>query len=186
MQFNEKEIIEGCLRGDASAQSKLYHKFAPKMLGVCYRYMQTIYEAEDVLQEAFIKVFKHIETFQNNNSIEFWIRRIVVNTALNHIKQNKKFKEESDVDNVEDEGYTDEVHMKFDTEEVINAIKSLPEGYRAIFNLYAIEGFSHKEIAEQLGIAEATSRSQYFRAKTILQNKLSIIYKRDEQALAFR
>ncbi len=87
---------------------------------------------------------------------------------------------------MEDEGYTDEIHMKFDTEEVINAIKSLPEGYRAIFNLYAIEGFSHKEIAEQLGIAEATSRSQYFRAKTILQNKLSIIYKRDEQALAFR
>lgn len=184
--IDEKDIIERCIKGDASAQSKLFNRFAPRMMGVCYRYVQTIYEAEDILQEAFIKVFRYLDTYQGNGAVEHWIRKIVVNTALNHIKQNKKFRDEMDVDNVEDEGYTDSLHLKFETEEVINAIKSLPDGYKVIFNLYAIEGFSHKEIADQLGIAEATSRSQYCRAKIMLQNKLSLIYKRDERIIAVR
>lgn len=185
MQFDEKDIITRCLKGEATAQSRLFNRFAPRMLGVCYRYMHTIYEAEDVLQEAFIKVFKSLNTFQYNSSLEHWIRRIVVNTALNHIKAGKKFKDESDVDNLEDEGYTDSIHVQFETEEVVNAIKSLPEGYRTVFNLYAVEGYSHKEIGEMIGIAEASSRSQYSRAKTILQNKLAIKYKNNEQAIAF-
>lgn len=184
MKFDEKEIIDGCINNEVPAQNRLFNRFAPKMMGICYRYMQTIYEAEDVLQEAFIKVFKHLHTFQYNSSLEHWIRRIVVNTALNHIKANKKFRNELDTDNLEDEGYTDSIHMQFDTEEVIHAIKSLPEGYRTVFNLYAIEGYSHKEIGEMLGVAEASSRSQYSRAKTILQNKLSIKFRNDEQALA--
>jgi len=184
MKFDEKELIDGCINNEVPAQNRLFNRFAPKMLGICYRYMQTIYEAEDVLQEAFIKVFKHLHTFQYNSSLEHWIRRIVVNTALNHIKANKKFRNELDTDNLEDEGYTDSIHMQFDTEEVIHAIKSLPEGYRTVFNLYAIEGYSHKEIGEMLGVAEASSRSQFSRAKTILQNKLSIKFRNDEQAIA--
>jgi RNA polymerase sigma factor (sigma-70 family) len=174
MQAEEKELINRCLNGDKSAQSLLYHRYASKMLGVCYRYMQTVYEAEDVLQEGFIKVFRSLETFRNYGALEGWIRRIMVNAALDYLRKNKKLRTETDIDNIEDEPYTDDTYRNFDTEELIRKIKALPEGYRVIFNLYAIEGYTHKEIAEKTGITESTSRSQYSRAKAILKKQLKV------------
>src|SRR5687768_12246595 len=133
MQSEEKELVSKCLNGDKAAQSRLYHKYAPKMLGICYRYMQTVYEAEDVLQEGFIKVFRSLETFRNYGALEGWIRRIMVNAALDYLRKNKKLRTETDIDNIGEGAFIDEQPQDYDSEEVIRKIKALPEGYRVIF-----------------------------------------------------
>ena len=174
MLKDDKELIRACLAEDRSAQSMLYNRFAPKMLGVCYRYAQTIAEAEDVLQEGFIKVFNKLSNFRFESSLETWVTRIMVNTALNHLRSTKKFKLEGDLEQVDFQQA--EVSVQFhnmDVNVVMKHIHELPTGYRVVLNMFAIEGYSHAEIAAEMGIKESSSRSQYLRAKALLEKRLN-------------
>jgi RNA polymerase sigma factor (sigma-70 family) len=171
--MTEEYIIAGCLHNDPSAQRELYNRFSPKMLAVCYRYAQSREDAEDMLQEAFIKVFTQIHTFQNKGAFEGWIRRIIVHTCINFLKKYKKFNENVDL------AQASYVYIKEETipsimqaKQVSECIRQLPIGYRTVLNLYAIEGYSHREIATMLEIEESTSRSQYTRAKAMLETIL--------------
>jgi len=171
--MTEQAIIAGCLRNDAAAQRELYNQYSPKMLSVCYRFSPTREDAEDMLQEAFIKVFTHIHTFQNKGSFEGWIRRIIVHTCINFLKKHKKFNDsieltEANILQVKEETIPSIMQAK----QVIECIRLLPVGYRTVLNLYAIEGYSHREIGELLDIGESTSRSQYTRSKALLETML--------------
>ncbi len=171
--MTDKKLIKKCTEGDLLAQKAFYEKFAGKMLGVALRYMNGTDEAHDVLQDSFIKVFKNLPHYQNKGSLEGWIRRIVVNTSLDQIRKNKKYMDHVEVDNVsyllEDTSF---IHEELEAEDLLKIINKLPVGYRVVFNLFAIEGYAHKEIAEQLNITESTSKSQYSRARKILRSIL--------------
>jgi RNA polymerase sigma factor (sigma-70 family) len=171
--MTEQAIIAGCLENDAAAQRELYNQYSPKMLSICYRFSPSREDAEDMLQEAFIKVFTHIHTFQNKGSFEGWIRRIIVHTCINFLKRNRKFNENIELSEA------DMIHVKEETlpsmmqaKQVVECIRLLPMGYRTVLILYAIEGYSHREIGEMLEIGESTSRSQYTRSKNMLENIL--------------
>lgn len=171
--MTEEALIFGCIQQDPAAQRELYNRYAPKMLSVCYRFAQSREDAEDMLQEAFIKVFTQIHTFQNKGAFEGWIRRIIVHTCINFLKKYRKFNESVDL------AYASAVAVKEETvpsimqaKQVIECIRLLPVGYRTVLNLYALEGYSHKEIADMLDIEESTSRSQYTRAKALLEAML--------------
>jgi len=171
--MTDDAILQGCLRNDTTAQRELYNRYSPKMLSVCYRFAHHREDAEDMLQEGFIKVFSQIHTFQNKGAFEGWIRRIIVHTCINHLKKNKKFNERVDIIHatsiqVREESVPSIVQAK----QVVECIRILPIGYRTVLNLYAIEGYSHKEIAGMLDIEESTSRSQYTRAKQMLEDIL--------------
>jgi RNA polymerase sigma factor (sigma-70 family) len=171
--MTEEAILQGCLHNQPVAQRELYNRFSPKMLAVCYRFAHNREDAEDMLQEAFIKVFSQIHTFQNKGAFEGWIRRIIVHTCINHLKKNKRFNESVDIINangiqVREESIPSIVQAK----QIVECIRLLPIGYRTVLNLYAIEGYSHKEIAEMLDVEESTSRSQYTRAKQMLEDIL--------------
>lgn len=171
--MTEEAILQGCLKNDATAQRELYNRYSPKMLAVCYRFAHKREDAEDMLQEGFIKVFSQIHTFQNKGAFEGWIRRIVVHTCINNLKKNKRFNESVDLAHagaiqVREESVPSIVQAK----QVVECIRMLPLGYRTVLNLYAIEGYSHKEIGEMLDIEESTSRSQYTRAKQMLEDIL--------------
>ena len=171
--LNETELYQLCIAGNRKAQKELFDSLSPKMLGICFRYSRSLEEAEDVLQDAFIRVFQYLPSFKKEGSLEGWIRKIVVNTALNNIKKNKHIYDEMDIDADKSiESHTEKSIDNFDSKLIWETMQQLPVGYRVILNLYAIEGFSHKEIAEKLNIAEGTSRSQFMRAKTQLQKLL--------------
>lgn len=171
--MDELNIVDKCVEGDPIAQRKLFEMFAPKMLGVCLRYANSTEQAEDVLQDGFVKVFTKLSAYKKEGSLEGWIRRIMVNTSLDQIRKNAKFMNNvsmNDVDyKVEFDG---QILSSLMEEDLLNLIKSMPEGYRMVFNLFAIEGYSHKEIAKQLSISENTSKSQYSRAKAYLRTKV--------------
>jgi RNA polymerase sigma factor (sigma-70 family) len=176
MLSNEPDIIKGCLEGDRASQKALYEHYAGKMLGVCMRYAKDRAEAEDMLQEGFLKVFQGISKFKFEGSFEGWIRRIMVYNAINHYKhRSRKFQEDLDQEHY-DAVFHDDILEKISAKEIVALIQHLPEGYRVIFNLYAIEGYSHKEIAEKLNIAVGTSKSQYSRAKQYMQGLLAKHY----------
>ena len=168
--MTEEALIYGCLHNDPSAQRELYNRYSPKMLSVCYRYAQNREDAEDMLQEGFIKVFTQINTFQNKGAFEGWIRRIIVHTCINFLKKYKKFNESVDLDHA---GYLqvkeETIPSLMQAKQVVECIRLLPVGYKTVLNLYAIEGYSHKEIADMLEIEESTSRSQDTRAKAMLE-----------------
>ena len=171
--MTEQSILAGCLKNDPVAQRELYNRYSPKMLSVCYRFAQNRDDAEDMLQEGFIRVFTQIGSFRNSGSFEGWIRRIIVHTCINFLKKHKKFNESIDL------AYVTDIQVKEDTipslmlvRQVIECIRLLPVGYRTVLNLYAIEGYSHKEISQMLDIEESTSRSQCTRAKTMLETIL--------------
>jgi RNA polymerase sigma-70 factor (ECF subfamily) len=171
--MTEDLILSGCRENNPSAQDLLYAQFSPRMLGVCYRYARSQEDAEDMLQEAFIKVFKHINQYRNDGSLEGWIRRIVVHTCINFLKKNKKFADTIDITEAKEltigpSSITSNLHTK----EIIECIRLLPLGYRTVLNLYAIEGYSHKEIGIMLDIGESSSRSQYLRGKNMLEKIL--------------
>ena len=166
-------MLAGCLKNNAASQEALYNRFSPRMLGVCYRFAKNREDAEDMLQEGFIKVFTQMHQYRNEGALEGWIRRIVVHTCINILKKNKKFAESVDII------HANSVHVKEDmipsimqAKQVVECIRMLPLGYRTVLNLYAIEGFSHREIANILDIEESTSRSQYTRAKVMLEGVL--------------
>jgi RNA polymerase sigma factor (sigma-70 family) len=171
--MTEEYIIAGCLRNDPSAQRELFNRYSPKMLSVCYRYAPNREDAEDMLQEAFIKVFTQIHTFQNKGAFEGWIRRIIVHTCINLLKKHKKFNESLDLAQASYLQVKEEtIPSIMQAKQVTECIRLLPIGYRTVLNLYAIEGYSHKEIATMLDIEESTSRSQYTRAKAMLESLL--------------
>ena len=163
-----EKIIEKCKKNDRSAQTGLYNWLAPRLLGLCVRYIQDRDEAEDVMQDAFVKIFTHIDSFKNNGSFEGWAKRIAVNTALTALKKKNKIHFERNVEAVENTSEDENEQIPFGPEEIMTCMNSLPIGYRTIINLFLVEEFSHKEIAEKLNITESTSRSQYSRAKQAL------------------
>lgn len=171
--MTEDAILQGCLKNNPTAQKALYDQYSAKMLSVCYRYGHNREDAEDMLQEGFIKVFAQMHTFQNRGSFEGWIRRIMIHTCINNLKKNKRFNESVDLIHatsiqVKEESIPSIIQAK----QVIECIRLLPIGYRTVLNLYAIEGFAHREIGEMLDIEESTSRSQYTRAKAMLEDIL--------------
>src|SRR5256885_16675087 len=186
--MTEEAILQGCLINNAAAQKELYQKYNPKMLVVCYRYAHNREDAEDMLQEGFIKIFSQIHTFENRGALEGWIRRIIVNTCINNLKKNKRFNESLDLIHANTIKVREEnIPSLIQAKEVVECIRMLPIGYRTVLNLYAIEGFSHKEIAGMLDIEESTSRSQYTRAKAMLEEILirkNILYKAKEPLFA--
>lgn len=167
--MTEQEIIEGCLQGKASAQEKLYSLYSRRMMAVCLRYTRSRPEAEDIFQEAFIKVFKSIHTWQGG-SLEGWIRRIFVNTAINFYHQNKKFFDNVDASHADSLSSRNEnVISQLSNQELLNLVNKMPDGYRMVFNLYVVEGYNHGEIAAMLNIAEGSSKSQLSKARNYLK-----------------
>ena len=171
--MDDSALVKKCIKGDARAQRALFDKFAPKMLGVCMRYSKNIDQAEDVLQDGFVKVFTKLSNYSGNGSLEGWIRRIIVNTALDEIRRNVKFQNNVNVDDIDYKLELDSHIVEgLAADDLMKLINDLPDGYRAVFNMFAIEGYSHKEIAMQLNISENTSKSQYSRARAYLKTKL--------------
>ncbi|MEI6749299.1 MAG: RNA polymerase sigma factor [Bacteroidota bacterium] len=173
-------MLDGCKAGNRRAQSQLYRAYASVMLGVCMRYASGLAEAEDMLQEGFVKIFTNIASFRGSGSLEGWMRRIIINTALNHIRNKAKFRavdytddlpDFQDEDSKEEEPITD-----VSAAILLQIIQNLPEGYRMVFNLFAIELNTHKEIADMLGISEGTSKSQLSKARRILKMKLAEVH----------
>jgi RNA polymerase sigma factor (sigma-70 family) len=171
--MTEDAILQGCLKNEASAQRELYNRHSSKMLAVCYRFAHNREDAEDMLQEGFIKVFTHLHSFEGRGSFEGWIRRIVVHTCINILKRNKKFNESVDLIHATTAMVREEaVPAIIQAKQVVECIRMLPIGYRTVLNLYAIEGYNHREIALMLDIEESTSRSQFTRAKVMLEDIL--------------
>ena len=171
--MTEEAILQGCLKNNAAAQKALYLKYSAKMLVVCYRYAHNREDAEDMLQEGFIKIFSQIHTFENRGALEGWIRRIIVHTCINHLKKNKRFNESVDLIHATSIQVKEEtIPSIIQAKQVMECIRLLPIGYRTVLNLYAIEGFTHREIGDMLDIEESTSRSQYTRAKAMLEDIL--------------
>ncbi len=168
--ITESDLIAGCISGDRKAQYELYQRFAPKMFGVCLRYAGTTDEAEDVLQEGFIKIFKKISSFRSEGSFEGWIRRIFVNTAIEHFRRKTYLQPITEKEEVNVETQYLSVLDNLAEKDIIKLVQQLSPGYRTVFNMYVVEGYTHKQIADILGISEGTSKSQLSRAKVILQD----------------
>ncbi len=179
-----KDIIEGCVRGEKRSQDLLYRKFASLLFGICLRYAKNKMEAEDVLQEVYVKIYNNISSYHHDGSFEGWLRRIAVNTSITYYRRNLKHAFQEDIDDVvqhkNDPLQFDD--LEFTQEELMNCIGKLPTGYKTVFNLYVIEGFMHKEIADMLNIDVNTSKSQLSRAKSHLQKELAEISKIKMQA----
>lgn len=170
---NEQQLVKDCLKNKLIAQKQLYELFSETMLGVCYRYTKNLNDAQEVLQIGFIKVFRNLHQYRQDGELGAWIRRIMVTSAINYLKRQPQYQldlafEDTYLHPVE----RDSPDMTVNTKELLQLITQLPTGYQTIFNLFAIEGYSHAEIGRMLGIKEATSRSQYARARALLINWL--------------
>lgn len=171
--MDEKQLLKDCVEGDLKAQKRFYDAFAPKMFAVCLRYANDHDTAQDYLQEAFIRVFAHLDRFRFEGSLEGWVRKVVVNTALEKIRKVDIFKKSVEIDKINPVEYeTNELQDQINATELLQLIQSLPTGFRTVFNLYAIEGYTHQEIGKLLDISEGTSKSQYARAKQWLRQRL--------------
>jgi RNA polymerase sigma factor (sigma-70 family) len=168
----ELDIIKGCIRNDRQSQRALFERYSGVMLTVCRRYTRHEMEAEDILQDSLIKVFKNIDKFKFEGSFEGWVRRIVVNTALKNYKKSSVQKEDIGLEAYQEGAMEPTAVANLGEEELLNMIAQLPDGYRVVFNLYVIEGYSHKEIADMLVVQESTSRSQLVKARRLLQEML--------------
>lgn len=175
--FDEKEILRRCIKQERKAQKLLYEQYSPGLLGVCMRYTGNRAEAEDILQDGFVKIFNNIKDFEGRSSLIGWMRRIIINTAITHYHKNLKHQHHYDIDELRDinVGDCNIEDLEFTREEMLGVIESLPAGYKMVFNLYALEGFKHKEIAEQLNIDVNTSKSQYSRARKLIQCRLAAL-----------
>ena len=170
--MTEKELIKGCLKENRRCQQEVFRLYAGKMLSLCMRYARHRMEAEDILQDAFVKVFDNISKFEGKGSFEGWVRRIVINTALKNYRKKSNRNEHIGLEHHIDIPKDPTVYAQLNEEELLRLVAKLPDGYRMVFNLYAIEGFSHKEIAETLNIQESTSRSQLVKARKMLQQQI--------------
>ena len=165
----ETDLITGCIAGDRKMQYELYQRFAPKMYGVCLRYAANAEEAEDMLQEGFVKVFRKLDSFRSEGSFEGWVRRIFVNTAIEQFRKKNYLQPITEREEATVEGSYLSVLDNLAERDIIGLVQQLSPGYRTVFNMYVVEGYTHKEIADALGISEGTSKSQLSRAKLILQ-----------------
>lgn len=169
--LNENELIDGCRKGNRASQKALYDRFCKKMMVVCLRYSKATPEAEDILQEGFVKVFQGLEGFRQDAKLETWMTRIMVNTALNHHRKKLYLYPMVDVEDI-DLPQTEVSLSGIHFTQLLEMIQALPQGCQVVFNLFAIEGYGHKEISEMLGISEGTSKSQFARARSLLQSRL--------------
>jgi len=169
--IDEKQLIDACVQGKAWAQKKIYEQYSSVMMGICVRYVTDKETARDLLQDGFIKVFTKIGMYNSTGSFEGWMRRVFVTTALEYLRQNNALKQSSSIDEyqhtIQDADAT--ILEKISANDLLDCISKLPHGYRTVFNLYVIEGYSHLEIGELLNISENTSRSQFMRARKLLQ-----------------
>lgn len=179
---SEVQIREGCLRGERKFQQMLYNMLSPKMFAVCLRYAPDYNTAQDLLQEGFVKVFRHIEKFRGDGSFEGWVRRIFVNTAIEHFRKQVNLYAIHDSDVKGFEYYHQGALETLKEQDIMNMIQKLSDGYRTVFNLYVIEGYSHKDIGEMLGISEGTSKSQLARARYLLQKMITDYEQKDNTA----
>jgi RNA polymerase sigma factor (sigma-70 family) len=170
--LTEYELIKGCIRQDPSCQRQLFEQYAGKMMTVCLRYANDSMEAEDMMQEAFIRVFNYIDQFKFEGSFEGWIRRVVVNTALKQLQKKKLVFSEIKDNNQQAPRMDPYAYSNLGEDELMKLISRLPDGYRTIFNLNVIEGYSHEEIAKMLDIQPSTSRSQLVKARKMLQTQI--------------
>jgi RNA polymerase sigma-70 factor (ECF subfamily) len=177
LKRTNEELRVLCIKGDGNAQNELYHRFAPKLWGVCLRYAKDRMSAEDILQEGFIRIFTYLDRFQNKGSFEGWMRRTMVNTAINYYKKNLSTAREAEYNEYRS-GKSNEADAlsNMSHQELLALVQKMPNGYRTVFNLYIIEGYSHKDIAKSLNISENTSKSQLSRARAYLQEQIRINY----------
>ena len=172
--MSDQQIIEGCARHERKAQKMLYERYSRLLLGVCMRYASDKAEAEDILQDSFLKIFFRIKDFSGTGSFIGWLRKVVVNTAITHYHANLKYRYHVEIEEYvsAETGVAGFDEDFFTSDELFRVLNELPKGYRMVFNLYAIEGYKHKEIAEMMGIDTNTSKSQYSRAKAVIRDKL--------------
>ena len=172
--MNDEQLVNKCLEKDTLAQKQLFDFYSKRMMGVCLRYAKNSEEAQDVLQMGFIKVFEKLEMYKHQGSLEGWIRKVIVNTALDNIRKNKKLMNNIEIEKVDYQlhNYDESVLEALSAEDLLRVIQEMPTGFRTVFNMYAIEGFSHKEIAEKLNISVSTSKSQFSRARAYMKKKL--------------
>ena len=174
--MDDESLIAGCIKGNQMAQKALFDSFSPKFFALCLRYMNSKYEAEDVLQEGMVKIFTKLPEYQGKGSFEGWMRRIIVNTCLDQIRKNQKLKMDVSIDKEEYKlSMNANILENMSANELIEEIKKMPPGYRVVFNMFAIEGYSHQEIAKKLGVKESTSKSQYLRARAYLKERIEKI-----------
>lgn len=173
MAMTDERLVEGCLKGDPSAQKALYQQYARKMMSICMRYAHNRDQAQDILQDGFVKVFQKMDHYRGDGPLGGWIARTMVNTALDHIRRNKPYDQSLDLSDAEHLHSEDEhVLSGMSTDELMALIQALPTGYRTVFNLFVIEGYPHKDIADMLGISENTSKSQFMKARAYLRKLL--------------
>lgn len=179
----DRSILKGCIKGESSAQRRLFDSYSRMMLGVCNRYASNIEEAEDIMQEGFVKIFLNIKEFKGDGSLVAWMRRIMINTSITHYHKMLKHRYHDDLDEVKETKFEDHQweESDFTSEELFGVIRRMPEGYRMVFNLFAVEGYKHREIAKILEIDENTSKSQYSRARRWLQERLIKIKKSENR-----
>jgi RNA polymerase sigma-70 factor (ECF subfamily) len=170
--LSDEKLIEACKKGEPEAQEELYRRFSPMLFGVCLRYARDRMEAQDYLQEGFIAIYRDLYQFRPKGALGAWLRKVMVNACLQQIRKRKPFQDMSLEDFSGKLESDAEVYGQLEAKELIRLLQKLPEGYRAVFNLYVIEGYSHQEIAERLGISLSTSKSQLSRAKTTLRRML--------------
>jgi len=183
-QTTDRQLLTKCLENNRKAQNELYMKYAPKLFGTCLRYSKNNTDAEDILQEGFIKIFKYLKDFRNEGHFEGWMRKIMVTTALNFYKRKSLLNKEVDPDFVNAPSMSvPDVISLLSSEELLSMIQELPDGYRMVFNLNTIEGYSHKEIGEIMNISVNTSKSQLSRARNSLQKKINILFELEKNSL---
>lgn len=171
--MTEDELIKACLNNSARAQKLLFENYSPRLMGVCLRYAQNQDEANDMLQDGFIKIFQKLSSFSGTGSFGGWMHRTMSNTCLDAIRKNKKYRFSVEINEAESQVHVSENALtEIRTKELLSLIQKLPDGYRVVFNMFAIEGYGHKEIAEKLGVTENTSKSQYRKARLWLQKEL--------------
>jgi RNA polymerase sigma factor (sigma-70 family) len=171
----EESLIQGCLRAEPKAQRRLYEKYAGRFMAICCRYVSDEMEAEDLLIEGFMKIFERLGQFKNEGSFEGWMRRVMVNECLMYLRTKKRQGYETSYEDIlYEQDASDDQSSNLEAEELLKMISQLPTGYRTVFNLYAIEGYAHAEIAEMLGITESTSKSQLSRARVMLQKIIQV------------
>lgn len=174
---SDQELLEKCRQNDSRAQFELYEKYGARMKGLCRRYAQKEEDAEDIFQDAFVRIFQNLHTVNTSETMVYWMKKIFVNTAINHYHKNLKLQNNVSEDVLLFEGNNDNqlILSSLSNEELLNVVKQLPDGFRVVFNMYAIDGFQHSEIAAHLGISENTSKSQYSRAREWLRKRLKEI-----------
>ena len=175
--MDEESLIASCLKGNQMAQKTLFDSFSPKFFALCLRCMNSTDDAQDVLQDGMVKIFTKLPEYSGKGSFEGWMRRIIVNTCLDQIRKNQKLKLDVSIDKEEYKlSINANILENLSANELMEEIKKMPPGYRVVFNMFAIEGYSHQEISEKLGVKESTSKSQYLRARAYLKERIENIY----------